>query len=55
MEIESKDFSAEFESSPKKQWAKPECEVIGKDKIKGGSVSFVKEGATSLGYPGVES
>ncbi|NBA88069.1 hypothetical protein GVN16_20020 [Emticicia sp. CRIBPO] len=56
MEIENKDFSEEFESSPKKQWTKPECEIIGKDRINAGSISFVAEGAKStFGLPGAGS
>jgi len=55
MKIEKKNFSEEFELSSKKLWVKPECEVIGKDRINSGSVKYVPEGGTYEGLPGAGS
>lgn len=50
-------FDGENNEIPKKVWSKPECEIIGKDMIKGGSVTYLSEGQSSptLGFSGVLS
>lgn len=56
MEIEKENVGKEFKSTSKKLWVKPECEVIGKDRINSGSgVKYVPEGETSYMLPGAGS